>query len=155
MAYQWTHSFDAGPANAGATLWARLVNAADVVVANNITTGFRHIADGRFKWTYASHPDGFEGTAEFLNGTTVVAVIPINPAETEPARAILDAAAGVETGLTLRQFFRGAAALFFGKVRDAETTAPKFRDVNDTVDRVIGGGADQHGNRETVTLDLD
>jgi|JI9StandDraft_1071089.scaffolds.fasta_scaffold164458_2 hypothetical protein len=71
------------------------------------------------------------------------------------ADAILDAANGVETGLTLRQALRVIAAATAGKVSGAETTTITFRNalVDDT-DRIVAT-VDVDGNRTAVTLDTD
>lgn len=65
--------------------------------------------------------------------------------------ATLDLSNGVETGFTLRQALRLIAAVLLGKVSSA-TSTPKFRDVNDTKDRVTST-VDVEGNRVSVTLD--
>jgi hypothetical protein len=71
------------------------------------------------------------------------------------ADSILDAADGVESGLTLRQALRVIAAATAGKVSGAETTTITFRNaLVDDVDRIIAT-VDSNGNRTAVTLDTD
>jgi hypothetical protein len=67
----------------------------------------------------------------------------------DPVAAFLDAAAGVETGLTPRQFFRLAAAVLFGKSSGGGKT---FRNYGDTKDRVTAT-VDGSKNRTAVTYD--
>lgn len=71
------------------------------------------------------------------------------------AAAILDAADGVEAGLTLRQALRIIAAATAGKVSGAATTTITFRNalVDDT-DRIVAT-VDADGNRTAITLDID
>jgi hypothetical protein len=66
--------------------------------------------------------------------------------------ALLDLSAGVETNLTLRQFFRLAASALFGKASGLNTTTAVFRDYNDTKDR-LSATVDSAGNRTAVTRD--
>jgi hypothetical protein len=68
------------------------------------------------------------------------------------ATALLDLAAGVETGLTVRQGLRLFAAALLGKVSGAAVNAPVFRDTGDTKNR-ISAVTDSNGNRSSVTLD--
>src|SRR5690606_499772 len=60
----------------------------------------------------------------------------------------------VESTYTARQFIRGFAATLFGKVTGGGSTAPRFRDVADSKNRV-SATTDTSGNRSSVTLDLD
>jgi len=65
----------------------------------------------------------------------------------------LDAASTVETGLSLRGFYRLAAAVLFGKVSGAGTGTEVFRNaIADTKARVTSA-VDTSGNRTTVTTD--
>jgi len=73
------------------------------------------------------------------------------PSANANADALLDRAAGVETGLTLRQFARLASAALFGKVSGLPGS-PKFRDHADSKDR-ISATTDTDGNRSSVTTD--
>jgi hypothetical protein len=74
------------------------------------------------------------------------------PTANANADALLDRAAGVETGLTVRQAFRLIASSLFGKASGLATTTAKFRDTNDTMDRITAT-VDTSGNRSAVTLD--
>jgi len=65
---------------------------------------------------------------------------------------VLDLANGVDTGLTLRQFFRLVAAATFGKASGLATTSAKYRNIPDDVD-AITATVDADGNRSAVTLD--
>lgn len=58
----------------------------------------------------------------------------------------------VELTYTARQLVRLIAAVNLGKSSGMSTTAPKFRDLADSKDRVAGT-ADSNGNRTAVTLD--
>lgn len=74
------------------------------------------------------------------------------PTANANADALLDRANGIETGLTLRQCLRLVAAVLFGKASGMDTTTGKFRDVNDTKDRITVTD-DANGNRTAVTRD--
>lgn len=74
------------------------------------------------------------------------------PTANENADALLDRAAGVETGLTLRQFARLVAAVMVGKASGMATTTAIYRDFGDTKDRVTAT-VDETGNRATVIRD--
>ena len=73
-------------------------------------------------------------------------------AANEIADAILDRSAGVETGLTPRQLFRLLAS-FAGGLTSGFPTAPVFRDINDSKNRIVAS-LDSSGNRLVLTLDL-
>ena len=70
----------------------------------------------------------------------------------EFAAALLDLAAGVETGLTVRQYCRLTAAVQLGKASGLETTSAIYRDFGDTKDRITAT-VDSNGNRTAVTRD--
>lgn len=74
------------------------------------------------------------------------------PTANANADALLDRAAGVETGLTVRQAFRLFAAALLGKANGLGTGTAIFRDTNDTKDR-INASVDADGNRLAVNLD--
>lgn len=74
------------------------------------------------------------------------------PTANENADALLDRAAGVETGMTPRQSLRLMLAALVGKLSGAATTSIAIRDTNDTKDR-IAATVDSDGNRSAVTLD--
>jgi hypothetical protein len=74
------------------------------------------------------------------------------PTAAQNAAGLLDLAAGVETGLTLRQTLRLMAAVMVGKVSGAGTGTEVFRDVNDTKARVTAT-VDLDGNRTAITRD--
>lgn len=59
----------------------------------------------------------------------------------------------VETGMTLRQCLRILLSMAAGKVSGAGTSEITFRDVNDTVNRIVAT-VDANGNREAITIDV-
>lgn len=70
------------------------------------------------------------------------------------AAAMLDLAAGIETGLTLRQAMRLLAAASAGKLSGAATTTIVIRNAAaDSKDRITAT-VDADGNRSAITLDL-
>jgi hypothetical protein len=68
------------------------------------------------------------------------------PTASENATGLLDLAAGVETNVTLRQFFRLASSVLFGKASGLAGTTAVYRDFNDTKNR-ISATVDADGNR--------
>lgn len=76
------------------------------------------------------------------------------PTATQNADALLDRAAGVETGVTPRQGFRLMLAALAGKLSGAATTTITVRDTNDTTDRIVAT-VDAAGNRSALTLNPD
>ncbi|MER8464176.1 hypothetical protein [Mesorhizobium sp. M1396] len=74
------------------------------------------------------------------------------PTANANADALLDRAAGVETGLTVRQGLRLFAAALLGKANGLGTGTAIFRDTNDTKNR-INASVDADGNRLSVNLD--
>lgn len=68
------------------------------------------------------------------------------------AAALLDLAAGVETGRTPRQALRLMLASMCGKLSGAATNTVSIRDTNDTKNRIVGS-VDADGNRTAVVLD--
>jgi hypothetical protein len=74
------------------------------------------------------------------------------PTANQNADALLDRAAGVETGVTPRQGLRLMLAAMVGKLSGAATTNILIRDTGDSKDR-INATVDADGNRSAVTLD--
>ena len=74
------------------------------------------------------------------------------PTAAENAAGLLDLSAGVETSLTVRQYFRLAASALFGKASGLGTTTAIFRDFGDTKNR-LSATVDANGNRSAVTRD--
>jgi hypothetical protein len=66
---------------------------------------------------------------------------------------LLDAPNGIEDGITLRQALRAILAVTTGKADSVTPTIIKFRDTNDTVDRVTMT-VNSNGERSNVDLDL-
>lgn len=87
--------------------------------------------------------------ADPASESLIVAAIPTANAN---ADALLDRAAGVETGTTLRQWLRLAGAVLLGKLSGAGTTTEVFRDIGDTKARVTAT-VDASGNRTGITKD--
>jgi len=98
-----------------------------------------------------------EGKVDTVDGVVDSIVIDIaalnDVAAADVATAILDAANGIETGVTPRQALRGILSALGAKVSGMESNAPVFRDVGDTKDRITAA-TDSNGNRTSVTLDL-
>lgn len=74
------------------------------------------------------------------------------PSANQNADALLDRTAGVETNRTLRQSLRLMLAVLAGKASGLDTLVARFRDTNDSVDRIVAT-VDVNGNRTAVTLD--
>ncbi len=98
---------------------------------------------------------------ETVSGQTVVKVIgtfgiaigaSIMPTANANADALLDRAAGVETGLTVRQWLRLGGAALFGKASGLSGTTATYRDTNDSKNRIVAT-VDTSGDRSAVTLD--
>lgn len=83
-------------------------------------------------------------------GLSTLTTIPTAAAN---AAGLLDLAAGVEAGLTLREALRGMVAALLGKVSGADTTEISFRDQADTKDRIVAT-VTADGNRTAITKDL-
>lgn len=66
--------------------------------------------------------------------------------------SVMDLAAGVETGWTLRQAMRIVLSAMAGKASGLATTTAVFRDMADSKDR-ISATVDASGNRTAVTRD--
>lgn len=75
------------------------------------------------------------------------------PTANANADALLDRAAGVETGLTFRQAMRGFASVLLSKLSGAGTATEVFRDFGDTKARITAT-VDSSGNRTAITRDL-
>lgn len=75
------------------------------------------------------------------------------PTANENATAVLDLAAGVETGLTLRQALRLLVAAEAGKLSGAATTTIVIRNFGDSKDRITAT-VDASGNRSAIATDL-
>lgn len=75
-----------------------------------------------------------------------------DPTANDNADALLDRAAGVETGLTIRQAMRLFASVLIGKASGLATTTAVYRDFGDTKDRITAT-VDTSGNRTAVTRD--
>lgn len=74
------------------------------------------------------------------------------PTANANADALLDRAAGVETGWTIRQTMRIVLSVLAGKGSGLATTTAKYRDMADSKDRITAT-VDADGNRTAVTRD--
>lgn len=74
------------------------------------------------------------------------------PTANQNADALLDRAAGVETGITPRQGLRLMLASLAGKLSGAAGTTISIRDTNDSKNRIVAT-VDSNGNRSAITLD--
>ena len=99
------------------------------------------------------------GTAGFIVGTNLDATISSRaqtsdvPSANSNADALLDRAAGIETGITPRQGLRVMLSALCGKLSGAGTATVKIRDTNDTKDRITAT-VDSVGDRTAVTLNV-
>ena len=91
-------------------------------------------------------------TATAINADAITAAKVASDVGTELADALLDRSAGVETGLTLRQWLRLGAAALFGKASGLDTTTAVYRDTGDSKNRITAT-VTADGNRTAVTLD--
>jgi hypothetical protein len=95
-----------------------------------------------------------EAAIASTQSTITAAIDALNDLSAAAAAAgILDAADGIETGLTLRQAMRLVTAASAGKVSGAATSTVTIRNVGDTKDRVVAT-VDESGNRTAVTTDV-
>jgi hypothetical protein len=90
--------------------------------------------------------------ADPADASDIAALFDALPTAAENATELLDQAAGVETGLTVRQWLRLAASVLFGKASGLATTTAVYRDFGDTKDRITAT-VDADGNRSAVTRD--
>lgn len=74
------------------------------------------------------------------------------PTANQNADALLDRTAGVETGLTPREWLRLGASVLFGKASGLATTTAIYRDFGDTKPRITAT-VDADGNRTAITRD--
>lgn len=95
-----------------------------------------------------------EAAIASTQSTITAAIDALNDLSAAAAAAgILDAADGIETGLTLRQAMRLVTAASAGKVSGADTSTVTIRNVGDTKNRVVAT-VDESGNRTAVTTDV-
>jgi hypothetical protein len=87
-----------------------------------------------------------------IAATTALATsIAALPTANANADALLDRSAGIETGWTLRQSMRIMLSVLAGKASGLTSSAPTFRDVGDSKNRVVAT-IDTNGDRSAVTL---
>jgi hypothetical protein len=91
-------------------------------------------------------------TSAPASGVTVAILASHAHPVTQIADSLLDRTAGVETGLTPRQWFRLAASALFGKASGLATTSAVYRDFGDSKNRITAT-VDADGNRTAVTTD--
>jgi hypothetical protein len=140
-------------ANALDAVWstaARLLTAGtNIVLAKGVgVTGFNDLAAADVRTAV--------GLASANLDTQIATLLPTAsytapPTAAQNATQLLDQAAGVETGLTVRQQLRLAAAALFGKASGLATATVVMRDTNDTVNRITAT-VDVSGDRTAVTL---
>jgi hypothetical protein len=95
-----------------------------------------------------THGDGAWATASGFSTLTTGDI----PTSDDNADALLDRAAGVETGWTIRQAMRIILSVLGGKVSGGGTGTESFRDMADSKDRVVAT-VDTDGNRTAITRD--
>lgn len=132
-------------------------NAAVQSVANNAITASSIASNAITSAKVATDAIGAaqlaaDAVTEIQSGLATSAAVAALPTANGNADALLDRAAGVETGLTVRQAMRLMAAALFGKASGLDTTTAVFRDTGDTKNR-ISAIVDANGNRTAVTLD--
>jgi hypothetical protein len=144
-----------GAAGAGLTALgdARLANL-DATVSSRLASGSYTAPDNATITAIAGFVDTEVAAIKLKTDLIPAAPAAVGdvPTAIQNADALLDRAAGVETGLTPRQALRLFAAALLGKVSGAAANAPKFRDTGDTKDRITAT-TDADGNRTSVTLD--
>jgi hypothetical protein len=142
---------------------AQVNTEADTALAD---VGLTSIVTGRIDATVSSRASQTSvDTIDDYVDTEVAAIkaktdlIPSNPAAVgdiptanQNADALLDRAAGVETGWTLRQAFRIMLSALAGKADGAATATMHYRDMADSKDRITAT-VDANGNRTAVTRD--
>lgn len=142
--------YDAGTGNkiAGLDLWHE-GKPSPVMVASDVS------AVPALVWGYSD-----QTTSADTMGQRQVDALPTSGYTTPPTTAqittsVLDTADAIETGLTLRQALRLAAAALAGKISGADTSTVTIRNaVADDADRIIAT-VDADGNRTAITTDLD
>lgn len=92
-------------------------------------------------------------TTSQIDDLATAASVSALPTANNNADALLDRANGIETSYTLRQALRLILASLVGEVSGASSTTITFRDINDTVDRIVAT-VDAYGNRSAVTKDV-
>jgi hypothetical protein len=99
-----------------------------------------------------SDKTGFSLTAAYDAAKTAAQASDI-PTAAQNAAGLLDLAAGIETGLTVREGLRLIVAAEGAKTSGAATTTFIIRNVGDTLDRITAT-VDADGNRTAVTRNL-
>lgn len=135
----------------------------DVSVTQVNGSAVNNLVSGRFDASVGAMATGVITAAAHAAGAidaTAIAADAIGASElaadaaNEIADALLDRAAAVETGLTVRQALRLIAAANAAKLSGAATTTITIRNaVADSKDRIVAT-VDSDGNRSAITYDL-
>lgn len=86
------------------------------------------------------------------DASDIAAAFAAIPTAAANADALLDRAAGVETGWTPRQALRIMLSVLAGKASGLDTVTAHYRDMADSKDRIVAT-VDANGNRSAVTRD--
>jgi hypothetical protein len=113
--------------------------------------GFIHLGTNmagvyRLDMPDAAFAAGADTVVITLRGAADMAQVSLEIQLVDPVADLLDAAAGVETNLTLRQFLRLATSALFSKSSGMGTSTVTMRDYNDSKDRIVAM-VDADGNR--------
>lgn len=144
-------------APAGASIAADLVTIDDFIdteVASILAAVITEVADIKAKtdqlaFTTANRVDS---QVFGIQANAITAAATAADFSAEVAAGLLDLAAGVETGLTVREHLRLAASALFGKASGLGTATATFRDFADTKARLTVT-VDADGNRTAFTYD--
>jgi hypothetical protein len=90
-------------------------------------------------------------TASKIGSDAITAAKVAADVHEEAAEVLLDRPNAVETGWSLRGFFRVIGAVLAGKSSGADTGSPVYRDLTDNKNRVMANAS--NGNRSSVTYD--
>jgi len=125
----------------------------DVSVTQVNGSAVNNLVSGRFDASVGAMATGVITAAAHAAGAIDATAIAADAAN-EIADALLDRAAAVETGLTVRQALRLIAAANAAKLSGAATTTITIRNaVADSKDRIVAT-VDSDGNRSAITYDL-
>jgi hypothetical protein len=122
----------------------------DVIV--NLQTAVNQIDDLSSRLPAALVSGRIDSSVGAMATDTITSGALATTAVNEIADGLLDKTDGVESGLTMRQWLRLAAAVLFGKASGLATTTAVYRDTNDSKNR-ISATVDASGNRSAVTRD--
>ncbi len=136
---------------------ATAITLADMTVGTFTSSGFKVIDGTNMPGCYQFCPPnaalatGAKSCLFMLKGAANMAQLVIE-VQLDAEAAILDAVAGIETGLTVREGLRGYTSAMFSKNSGMGTVSAIFRDFGDTKDRITATMTGK--NRTTVTTDF-